>query len=239
MSTRPPNAIAGNESFTHIQSFTEQVNRLDANDISSRSLSVNKVAFGNFSDFGAYPGAVRSRITGYAPTDFVGKKHNEGFFFNKAPGLAEAASADAKQLLALPIGAVIHSVRLTNNGKTVNATGATESTAAINLQAWAAGGPSSANLMNLAPIIGSEIDSNANNAAGLATYAHIIDPDESFLGKTGVSNDGLVQGDQFKRTTAASRNVGLTVSIKPNGPTDNLAITSGDLAVTIEYTILD
>lgn len=239
MSRRPSNAIAGNESFTQIETDTE-INFVNVNNI-----AVNKVAFGNFSDSGAYPGKVLQRMTGYAPKEFIGKKHDKGFFFNKKPGQADATSKDAEQLFTLPVGAIILSARLTNNGTTVTAggEGAPPTTArlGVNIQAWTDTGPSSARLMSQAPLItgtgDDKANSTVNNLSGLATFAQVAsDPTQCYFGKSGQTNQDEVGTDQSLIVLKGQQNVGGSVAIQPAANGD-LAITAGDLAILIEYAI--
>lgn len=229
MFTRPPDAIAGNQNFTQIQNLAGQVARLDVNDLSTQSVAVNELNLqGTFSDTDAYPGAVLHRVVGYAPTSFVGTKHDEGFFLNKAAGLAKAANANAVQLLTLPVGAKIVRARLTNNGTFITATGATAAVADIAIQAWAVK-PDDGTLFDGAPLIGLASTSCANNVEGLTVSSNVPVLGTALFGKTGVATvtDGQIT------VVEGAQNVGVLLGITVN----DKVISAGDLAMVIEYTM--
>ncbi len=221
MFTRPPDPIAGNQDFNKVENVAGQIPLLEVDALRSQSVGVNELNLtGSISDINAYPGRVLHRVVGYAPASFGTTASNNGVFLNKSPGLPKSINGSAAQLLVLPVGAKLIRATITNNGTTVTSGGSP--TLNVSVESWKAN-PTQSNLFQNA-IVDVASASSINNAQGVTVSANV-----EILGNAGFGASGTATPATPVTVTAGAQNVGVLVK--------NAALTAGDLALVIEYTM--
>lgn len=221
MFTRPPDPIAGNQDFKHVENVAGQIPLLEVDALRSQSVDVNELNLtGSISDSKAYPGSVLHRVVGYAPASFGTTAKDNGVFLNKLPALAKSVNGNAEQLLVLPVGAKLIRATLTNNGTTVTSNGST--TLNVGVESWQAV-PSATNLFQDAPVAAASA-SGINNAQGVTVSANVVT-----LLNAGFGGSGVGTAASPVTVTTGVQNVGVLVK--------GANLTAGDLALVIEYTM--
>lgn len=221
MFTRPPDPIAGNQDFNNVENVAGQIPLLEVDALRAQSVGVNELNLnGSISDKNAYPGSVLHRVVGYAPASFGTTAKGGGVFLNKSPGLPKSLNGSAAQLLVLPVGAKLIRATLTNNGTTVTSNGAP--TLDVGVESWKAT-PNNADVFSSA-VVGLAAASGINNAQGVTVSANATIQATGGFGSTG----GAAAATPVT-VAAGAQNVSVLVK--------DAALTAGDLALVIEYTM--
>jgi hypothetical protein len=219
--------IAGNESFSNVNTVAGQVENLNLSNGQVVVESLNLT--GLVSDSKKAPGGTVKRMIGYAPNNFAPSAASATFFLNKEPGLPPAESADYDKLFKFPVGSIPIKATITNNGTLITSAGAL--TADVDRQAWSAT-PSGAvgagtTIFNTAIMVGTVVTSCANNSSGITVNSNVPILASALFNTAGT--------ETITGTLAATVDGADCVSIVCSADT----ITAGDVSIVFEVFIPD
>jgi hypothetical protein len=221
-----PDPVNGNANFTTVTNKANQVEVLDVSKIKVTDLLGGDATLNSLANVTAFPGlGTLKTVVGYAPTGFNVTPSGSGVFLNTTENQAPALVSTDQGLLVLPAGAVILSMRVTNNGTTITSDGGANFNIAT--QAWTA----TATAVTGHRLV-NEMELNTVNSAGGGLCSALVgavvlgDEDHMNLGQHGIPFHSTADDGPFV-VVAGDQNVGVLVN--------HGSLTAGDMAVSIEY----
>lgn len=220
-----PDPVNGNANFTTVTNKANQVEVLDVSRIKVTDLLGGDATVNSLANVTAVPGlGTLKTVVGYAPTGFNVTPSGSGVFLNTTEGQAPALTAQDQGLLVLPAGAVILSMRVTNNGTAITSGGGANFDIAT--QAWTATATAvtGERLVNDMPL--ATVNSAGGGLCSALVGAILTGGAAGNLGEQGIAFPSGATDGPFVVVSGA-QHVGVLVN--------TAALTAGDMAVRIEY----
>lgn len=219
-----PDPVNGNANFITVTNKANQVEVLDVSRIKVTDLLGGNATLNSLANVTAVPGlGTLKTVVGYAPTGFNVTPSGSGVFLNTTENQAPALVSTDQGLLVLPTGAVILSMRVTNNGTAITGAGANFD---IATQAWTATatavtGERLVNDMTLATV-----NSAGGGLCSALVGAILTGGAAGNLGEQGIAFPAGAADGPFV-VVAGAQHVGVLVN--------TTSLTTGDMAVRVEY----
>jgi len=219
-----PDPVNGNANFTTVTNQANQVEVLDVSRIKVTDLLGGDATLNSLANVTAVPGlGTLKTVVGYAPTGFNVTPSGSGVFLNTTEGQAPALVSTDQGLLVLPAGAVILSMRVTNNGTTLAGAGANFD---IATQAWTATATAVAGERLVNDMTLATVNSAGGGLCSALVGAILTGGAAGNLGEQGIAFPAGATDGPFV-VVAGAQHVGVLVN--------TTSLTAGDMAVRIEY----